>query len=174
MKYPLLILTIILSACSHSSSPNYEEMADKITYATAKKLRSEKNLRLIGTGGGMMHSIRMMAMSFVFKHEITIEEGRELLVAAVSEYVAAVNANEKIRPFLANYPFEPKNVEIQIFIHNPDNSCMPHGKICVIGAIDGILDYDIRDSETDLLKEIYRETYEEALQAMRLKNEQKE
>ena len=141
-------------------------MADKITRATAKKLEEEQHLKLIGIGGGMMDNVRMMAMSFSFNREITLEEGRELLVVSVEEYLKAVNSNEKIRPYLANYPFDLQNIEIRIFIQNPDRSDLPPGKICAMQAAKGFLDYDSRDPSTNQFTEIHRETFEEALQKL--------
>lgn len=162
MRFLICFIFVLLIACSGYKVSNYEKMADKITAKTAKKLEKERELILIGTGGGMMHNIRMMAMSFVYKHEIDVDEGRTLLIAALGEYIEAVNTNEEIRPYLANYPFDPKNIEIRIFIHNPDNSNVEEGKISVISAINGILKYDADEGYG--YKRIHRETYEEALE----------
>lgn len=162
MRFLVCFLFILLISCSSYKSSNYEKMADKITMKTAQKLEKERNLVLIGIGGGMMRNIRMMAMSFVYKHEISVGEGRSLLIAALEEYINAVNSNEEIRPYLVNYPFDPKNIEIRIFIHNPDNSPVAEGKISVISAIKGILEYDA--DEGNGYKNIHRETYEEAIE----------
>src|SRR5258708_2977316 len=70
-----------------------EILSDEIMRKVAIKLKKEKDLYLCGTGGQMMHQIQMLALSFDYYHEITIEEGRELLVDVVNEFVAQVNAN---------------------------------------------------------------------------------
>ena len=114
----------------------------------------------------MMHEIKMLALSFDYNQEISLEQGRELLIAAVNEFVSTVNSTERIHSYLYNYPFEPKNVEIRIFLHNPDRSNLPMGKICVVSAIDGILAYKIEDPSTPLFKTIHRETFDEALQKL--------
>ena len=54
--------------------PNYEKIANKITERTGKKLKEQKNLYLIGTGGGMMHDIQLMSMSFDYYQEVNLLE----------------------------------------------------------------------------------------------------
>jgi len=49
--------------------PDYEKIADAITEKTAKKMKEQKNLCLVGTGGGMMDDIRAMHMSFFYYQE---------------------------------------------------------------------------------------------------------
>ena len=143
--------------------PNYEKIADGITAKVAKKIRNEKKLFPIGTGGGMRGDIKMMAISFKYQQEVDIPTARELLVYCVEEYLNAINADEKVRPFLHNFPFTAKNIEIRLFISTPENGNVPFGKICCAGAIEGRVDYDVRNATTERLEIIFEETYEEAL-----------
>jgi len=168
MKWFIYLIVAITYSCSSHKSPIYVEIAHDITEKTAKKLDTEKELHLIGTGGGMMHNVRMMAMSFRYHHPINIDQGRELLMSAVNEYLLAINSNEQIRPYLVSDPFEPKNVEIAIFISNPDGSPVAKGDICVISENQGILQYDTRDPKTNHLTKIHEESYEQALQKLDL------
>ena len=59
-----------------------------------------------------------------------------------------------------------KNIQIRIFLRNPDGSNPISGRLSVISSVDGILEYDIRDPKTDRLKTILEETYEEAHQKL--------
>ena len=159
-----VIVTILafVSGCSSFSYqlPNYEKIADAITANTAKKLEEQKKLYLIGTGGRMMHDIQAMHMSFQFFHEVDLEEARELIVYALREYLSDINNNEEVRPYLHNYPFTAKNVEIRIFIYGPDRNELPPEKIVYISSRNGILRYYIRADDDH---PICKETYEEAL-----------
>ena len=167
-----MILTTLffLFGCSSFGyqSPGYVKTAHAITANTAKKLEEQKKLYLIGTGGGMMHDIRMMAMGFQFFHEVDLKEARELVVYAVREYLSDINNNEEVRPYLRNYPFTAKNVEIQIWIYNPDGSDPSLEKIYYISAINGVLTYYLDLPKTYSRKAICKETYEEALQKITL------
>jgi len=142
--------------------PDYEKIAGKITEKTAKKLKEQKNLCLVGTGGGMMNDIQAMHMSFYFYQEVDLKTARELLVYAISEYLSAINSNTEIRPYLHQYPFTAKNLEIRIWIYKPDRSELPPNEIDYIADINGILEYHVQGA--DPRQSIHEETYEEALE----------
>ena len=110
-----------------------------------------------------MHEVHMLALSFEYPHLINVCEGRELLIAAVETLLSTVNTNEKIRPYLIRYPFQPKNIEIRIFLRNPDRSEIAPGNLCIVSALGGTLEYDIHDPTTAHLVTAYEETYQEAL-----------
>lgn len=170
MRYiSLLFLVLSLTACQTSSSknyqiPDYEKMADRITDQTAKKIEAKTGLRLCGTGGGMMNHIRMMAMSFNCYSAVDMDKGRELVVYCVNEYLAAINANEEIRPHLIHYPFTPSDVEIRIFIYKPDRKDVPIGDLSVVSQAYGQVVYKVREPFPVVLKRVHEETFEEAVQ----------
>ena len=105
-------------------------------------------------------------MSFDCYNEITMDQGRELLIYCVSEYLSAINSNEKIRPYLIHYPFTPKDVEIRIFIHRPDHRDVPMGALTVVSEMDGQLVYKILQPDPIVLKRIHEEPYEEAVEIL--------
>jgi hypothetical protein len=148
---------------SNYRSPRYVYLADEITEKTAHKLEEQKDLYLIGTGGGMIKDIQMMAMSFAFYRKIDLKTARELLVYSTNEYLSDINENEEIRPYLHEYPFTAKNVEICIWIRNPDGSDLSLEKIDYISAINGALSYYIPGPNKYSRQMICEETYEEAL-----------
>jgi hypothetical protein len=147
-------------------SPRYVFLAREITKKTAITLRDNYNLYLVGTGGQMMDDIQVLHMGFDFFQEVDLKKARELMVHAISEYLREINANEEVRPFLHEYPFEAKNVEVRIWFYAPDHSRLPPDKIYYSSSIDGILNYYIRGKETPTRESIYEETYEEALKRM--------
>ena|SRR3990167_8677558 len=157
-----LLVTSLIFGCSSMTYKlsKDEKIVNQITEETAKKLKEKKNLILIGTGGQMMHEIEMLAMSFQFFHEVDLEKARELIVYAVREYLSDINNNEEVRPYLHNYPFTAKNVEIRIFFYGPDRRELPPDKIVYISSRNGILRYYIRADDDH---PIHQETYEEAL-----------
>lgn len=84
-------------------------------YRVAVQLKKEKDLHPCGSGGGMMDQIGMLALSFNYYKEIDIDTGRDLLMTTGKLLLNSVNEDERIRPYLENYPFLPKNIEIRIF-----------------------------------------------------------
>ena len=170
MKYIFILLlgffSVFLLSSNNLKSKSYSKLANKITASTALKLKKEKELYLIGTGGQMMDDIQMMAMSFEYFHQVDVKEGRKLLIFSIEMYLDAINNDNKIHPYLHEYPFTAKNVEIRIWCHNPDGSDVPSDKIYYISSIDGVLSFYIDDPENYSRKTIHEETYEEALQAI--------
>jgi hypothetical protein len=170
MKLIFFIIGIFISIGCHKSieyQPSEKlKIADEIREKVAIKLNKETGLRPCGSGGRMMDKIKILALSFDYYKSIDIEKSRELLVIAVDEFVKAVNEDDRIRPYLNNYPFEPKNIAVRIFLHNPNGSDVTAGNLRVISSIERILEYDIRDPKTNRLTTIYEETYEEALSKM--------
>jgi len=140
-----------------------EKLVDEILGKIALKFKNERGLLPCGSGGGTADGVRMLALSFNYFTPIGIAQGRELLLEAVNEFASTVNADERIRPYLCNFPFGSRNIQIRIFLQNPDGSEFSQGMVCVVSAIDGILDYTIRDPETGRLRTIYTETFEDAL-----------
>ncbi len=160
----LLVFSSIFSCSTVGyQSPRYVKLAHEITANTARKLEKEKKLYLVGTGGGMMHDIQAMHMSFDYYQEVDLQTARELIVYAVREYLSDINNNEEVRPYLHNYPFTAKNVEIRIWVSKPDRSNPSSGRIDYISAINGVLNYYTRGEKQYSRKTIYEETYEEAL-----------
>jgi hypothetical protein len=170
MKIVLFLIGIFISVGCQKDTEYHpsdkQKLANELRARVASKLKKETELRPCGTHGQMMGQIKMLGLSFNYYKPISIEEGRELLITAVDEFIKNVNEDEDIRPHLNNYPFKSKNIDIRIFIHNPNGSDVTAGNLRVITSIDGILEYDIRDPKTNRLTTIYKETYEEALSKM--------
>src|ERR1700733_3214981 len=138
----VIFCLFILTSCSLIDYiPDYEKIADQITIQTAKKLREEKKLHLIGTGGGMMDDVEMMAMSFTYYQELDLPSARKLLTYALNEYLAAINSSVKIRPYLHEFPFTARSIEIVIFIYKPDRTKLSYDKIQCISAVKAVLTY---------------------------------
>jgi hypothetical protein len=171
MRIPFIffLLMIICASCelppvdNSPYLPSKQSLANDVRARTAFQLKREKGLIPFGTAGQMMDEIKMLGLSFQYYKEINIEEARELLMKAGSLLIKEINANELIRPYLDNYPFEAKNIEIKIFLFNPNGTQFDLDKLHYATMVKGKLKYVIRSSENNLYKTIYTETYEEAV-----------
>ncbi len=168
MAKAVLLLMIYLTSCGSLDTsnslhqPSKQSLANQVTNETFTKLKEEKELYPFGVGSGMMNQIKMLALSFCYYKEVEIEQARELLIAAATSFLNTINNNEQIRSHLENYPFKPENIEIRIFLQKPNGSEPDLDKLTVVAVINGILEYDIRSSETKRLTTIHREKFEEA------------
>ena len=163
----LLSLFILFMGCEKSSNPlisQKEALANEVTIKAANRLKKEKDLRPCGFGGGAMYEIRMLALSFNYYHDLSLEEGRELLLYAVDTFLEEINSNEEIKPYLLNYPFGPKNVEIRIFPRNQNGSSLTSEQFCWITAVGGDFQYNLQNPGSEKTTIAHKETYQEALE----------
>jgi len=106
--------------------------------------------------------IIMMAMSFDYDKDVDLSKARELLVYIIENYLSAINSNIEVRPYLHNYPFTAKNIEIRIWIR-PGKKKPPFGEIYCFAALEGELIYDTKTATSINYQTLHEETYEEAL-----------
>jgi len=178
MRYFLfVILTVLTSNCVKDSQIMYQrnpewELADKIYDGEIGKkvfcqLKKEKKLHVCESGWDLRskEKIQVMHCGFFYFDEIDIAQARELLLAAGNLYLATINENERMRPFLENYPFTLENIEICIFLQNRDGSKLSPEKLCILSFTKGILRYEIGALDSKgYLTEICEEKYDEAMQ----------
>ena len=130
-----------------------------------KKIEKKYHMTQVGIGGGIDKGINLMSLAFNRKGEpLTQPEARKLIVAHVNDYLLAVNADEELRPYLANYPFKPENIDFTIYTNNLEGKDIFHPFICSVSAKSGKIIYYTDDPEnTNKFKTTEIESYEEAL-----------
>ncbi len=170
----LIILALLFNCCTRNKIKS--ENTDNREYALVNKIRKEvffqlekeNDLHAFGTGSQMMDKIKMLHFGFRYYHETDIDNARNLLVKAGNLVLDKINSLEEIRQYLENYPFKPKNIEIVIFLYNPNGSDRGPEKLQTISMKEGSLRYenDILDAK-GFQTIIYEETYEEALNKLR-------
>lgn len=163
MKFPFWLIAIFsLFGCSQSISKKVQ-IANKVREKTAEKLHREIDLVPMGFGGQMMDQIKMMKLVFQYRHPISLDQGREILLHATNEFLNQINSTQSILPFLYEQPFQSKNIVVTIVITNSDGSKVHPGSLCMLVCEDGYLQYETHDLNSDKLTTIYKESYEEAL-----------
>ena len=159
---------ILNLACAKQSED--ERLVDQIMAQTAGELKKEKKLSCVGTGGRMHDDITLLRMHFQYFQVVNLEEARKLVVYAVQTLLKNINGNEKVRPYLHNYPFTTKNIDLGIFIYQPDGAYPSLGNIKFIHVEEGMLRYElVRPSKFAPMPLLHQETLEEALKALEAK-----
>lgn len=159
-----LIAILSMSFSFFKSKPrDYADIAREIRSNVGKKLSKKHRINLIGVGGGMMGSVYMIGLSFQVRHRLEREEARYLVVDCTEELLAAVNSNEAIRPYLRDYPFTTKNVEIAIFSVQADRGEVfdPYIRVASISESEDIY-YRTKEPNKIRYKNEYCEPYAEA------------
>jgi hypothetical protein len=167
----LVVLTIIFCANScggvfHSRPSEKVRISSEIRSKTAKKLKNEMGLIPFGFSGTMIHQIKELGLTFQYNQPVDLQQARRMLVRAENIFLNEINSNEKIRPYLIQYPFDSKNVEVMILLQKSDGSKVDQGELTLIVCRGGVLKYEIHNADTHLLSTIHEETFEEAVQRL--------
>lgn len=65
-------------------------------------------------GGGMMRDVKLVSYQFGFERAVSLEEARTLLVDCMQRVLRTFNEDEKVRPYLHNYPMDSNNLRLGI------------------------------------------------------------
>lgn len=162
----LISAPLIMSFSFFKSKPRtHVIMAEEIQRKVIKTLEKRHQMNCIGEGGGMMGSVNVLALAFQIHHPMDCNEARERIVDCIQELLKAVNENVEIRPFLKNYPFMPKNVDIAIYTTYPNGAEVfdPFIRVASIYESDQIYFYTKAPDQSYGYKNSYLESYQEAL-----------
>ena len=141
----------------------YIRYAKEIMNPFIQECEKEYELDCIGTGGRFAKNVGGINIDFIAYRKGTINEARNLEVNMIETLQARVNAHEKIRPFLAEYPFKSKDIKISVAFRKNDNSRYLDGSVALTFLAKGNLFYCAEDPKTGELVDILKEPYEEAL-----------
>ncbi len=149
-----------LSEDNYQNEPLYVHLSDEVIIKTAKELKNEKNIYLIGHGGQLMYDVKKLFISFTCDETIAIKEARNLIVYSTQKFLFNINSNEQLRPYLHISPFHVKDIDLAISF---DEIAEKNDQtIDFVSIHNGQIIYDVSD-EVEVLKTIHKESYEEAL-----------
>lgn len=160
MNYFILVFfNLIFASCSARSYTDYAyEMIDSYS----KELKTQQGFALSGKGGSLTKDINILFLHFDSSKELNIDQSRQLYVRSVEGLVNKVNTDANIRPYLHNYPFTWRNVDLKISFYK-NGQMISDGNIAYISTVNEIVRYVVYDAVKDELITKYKEPYEEAV-----------
>lgn len=163
MKYLLILAFMLLCGFKNPpmkdfEDPDYQIMGSRISGIVGEKIESETGMRLTD-----IIVNQKMALVFQCFNEMTVEQGRKLLIRSVNRYLKAINSIEVIRPYLSHYPFTPSDIGIIIVISTPIGKEIQAGSLFSVSAVSGQLNYRFRQAGSIPTQLVQKETYEEAV-----------
>jgi len=118
----------------------------------------------------MPHDVEEIVVNFNYHRTVNIEQARELEVLATEEFVSCINAHEKIRPFLREYPFTYERSKVTISFYDENFRTCADGSVVLVFQVKGNLYFFSEDSQTKKLETLLEEPYEKSLEIVRNKN----
>ena len=70
------------------------------------EMKENFGLICVGRGGGMAYDVDEIGVDFILHQQTSIEEAREIEIRATERLVEIINANEPIRPYLRDPPWD--------------------------------------------------------------------
>jgi hypothetical protein len=121
-----LFFIFVLALCNGytriAEAAVYDKYVNEVVKAFEKDVKKKYGIICIGSGGTMRGSVERISLRFHSYQRTTLEEARELIVALKEDLIRRVNAHEKIRPFLKEYPFSWFGADIAISFYKPRGS----------------------------------------------------
>ncbi len=152
--------------------PIYIRYVDEVTETFLKEVYKKYGFECEATGGGMPHDVEEIEVSLDANQTATIEEARELEIKLTERFAQIINAHEKIRPFLREYPFPAGRVSVMISFKIPKKAKMVDDNVAfVFQAKNKIFYRGLNPDNQYVPKRLKDEPYEEALRIVQNKKE---
>ena len=155
----------------------YERPMDQLLDSFAKEMKRESGLFCTASGGLMANGIEEVSVKLLgSRRKASIEQARMLEVKATEKLLKAINSNEKIRPYLKEYPFTAAKTKVFISFEKSPMHHYTDGSVACVYPIENKLAYF---TEPPPLREGYissplipllEESYEDALNATNKKS----
>jgi hypothetical protein len=174
MKIHFFLYLMVLMIFSSCDEPEYIHLSDKIVNAYIKDVKYRYGFHLDGSGGSMMNDITVIRLMFSSINTVKLDQARIIFVDSVENLLNRVNSDEKIRPYLHNFPFTIDNIQLDIGFLKPGGKFVDGEFIATISLIKGKIFYGHYNMSKDRLENLYSEPYEEAIKIVREQNDQKE
>jgi hypothetical protein len=161
----LVCSSFFLFAEEDRGTTEMNKALDSVVRIFEKKMEGKFGLTCCMSGASMPEDIQSIDIGFESKKIATLEEARKVAVFFMEQFLSIINEDEKVRPYLREYPFPRKRVFMTFSFRQGDNS---EGRLHLYLVKDQIA---YRSCKEPLEKgvEILRESYEEALQQVRKK-----
>lgn len=174
----IFVLFVLCTSCQNNTKDpvnegyeKYERYVRQIEQAFAEQMKREFNLQCIGNRGRMHEKVEEMGMKFNAYRRATIEEARALQLLVMDRFVQAINAHEKIQPFLQERPFTFKSIEISIAFEGVNGRYADGSVDYIFNVSDAAtatenkntLFYSSEDPFTGRSVDLFKEPYEEAV-----------
>lgn len=171
----VLILSLFLFAweavySQQQKLPEKELAINALLNRISNSFKEKYKINVTSTNVSMPDGvIKLLGLDFQMIGPRSKEEIRKILIELAQEFSIYVNSDDKIKPFLEDYPFEIKMVEITLFFIDLNHRGLTDPYISIAGISRGKLDYWtlVKSNGVLAIKSEFEETYQEALEILK-------
>ncbi|WP_316355689.1 hypothetical protein [Candidatus Neptunichlamydia sp. REUL1] len=154
----VLIVYMAVREKIESSSPIHCKHVNRISDSFLDVASEKYGLTCSGSGGALMDKVNSITLVFDSREEnVPIERARSLFVKSLEDYLSRINDDEKLRPYLSDYPFTQSGVNFRISFQATKKD-----EIYLVFLSHGKIIYMTKDENQAPLVKVSEETYEEA------------
>ncbi len=127
-----------------------------------------------GSGASMPFDVDSISVSLTIYKKGVIEEARELIVKLTERFTEIINQNEKLRPYLREYPFAHLRAQVSLSFCDKSGITYQDGSIAhVTNSSSDRIFYLINEPNSYRYKDAYDEPYAKALEIVRAKDRER-
>jgi len=173
-----LFMMLCMTACTtYSDICDSEKAGYKVAFLFADTVEKNDKWYVAGFGGSFPDekTVKKLSLSFdIYDRETTIDEARVLLVEGIESFLLKINQDQKLRPFLANYPFDCSNLGFGIGFLKTKGGFIKSEHIAHVFLVPEKKEiaYSVLDEKTGYLDTIHSEKYEDALKIVQSQKQQ--
>jgi hypothetical protein len=151
-------------------SPDYTHYANEIIHSFSKQIKKEFGFNCEASGGSMPYDVEEISIRFSTDRQVTVGEARELEVKITEKFVECINAHEKIRPFLREYPFPANRTDVMIRFYKTKKFNLSNNNVELVFHVKNKIFYQATNrNNPNLYDTLKEEPYEEALRIVQSK-----
>lgn len=166
-----LMLLSLSNGCMAQDREDYGFLTNEIVGNYSQDLKRYTGLRVRGYGGSMASEVKKVIIRYLGDQELDVPEARRLFIYVMNGLLANFNASTEIRPYLRDYPFTWKNIDMNLAFED-ENDVVSNGKIAFVFIAQGNILYERYDKDTRSYTTVYQEPYEEAIRIVREEQKQ--
>ncbi len=169
-KFIFLFLVLTLSVFA-----NEEEKKCATDFFLSFIQQVQKDYSLDCNSYSLPNDTEKFSVYFKSYQRASIEEARSMIIMLTERFLKSINSNEKIRPYLKEYPFPARCAQINVEFYNLANTSRCDGNIVLVSHLgqvkqNGWLTYRAAEVFSNLPYVVHEETYDEAEKIVKMTN----
>lgn len=168
----LLFLISLIPAILHFPIPvsGEERAAKRVNKKVIQDFKAKYQMECGATQIGTPNDrVDFMKLYMELKRPLNQDEARRLILETSKQYLEAINSDKRIRPYLSSYPFEFKNIGVDILTYDQNGKSFHSPFVGVVFSDNKKIIYQKRipkgEFDYEVITEI--ETFEEAEQKLK-------
>lgn len=168
----IILSSLLFLSCEFITEQKHIKLSDRIVGEYLEEVKNKYDLHCVANGGGFLDKVNEIVIYFSATGPKTEVELREILVMITEDLLERYNRDEKIRPYLKNYPFTSANLSMGVTLKDNQQKSITNlgDSIDLLWGVfqnNGNISFVIENEDKPYLQEVHQETYEEALEIVK-------